>query len=131
MANEAFDIIVSSLKRNPQATFASIRDKAAAKGHTIYPVSYGRAKALLGLVKSKPRKDRVATATTTAQEYEIKQSANGDVVIAKPPKPPKPPKAAKPHLNNDAMTNLKALGAEINSLRRFKAKVTALLTTCD
>lgn len=123
MANEAFDIIVSSLKRNPQATFASIRDKAAAKGHTIYPVSYGRAKALLGLVKSKPRKD-AKTATEAVAPHERAERDIQKAVRAK-----FTPIPIGQRLN--ALGQMKAIANELNALRRFKAKVTALLTTCD
>ncbi len=51
-----FDFIVAALKRNPKAVYASIRDRAAKKRLTIYPVMFGRAKLLLGLVKAKPKK---------------------------------------------------------------------------
>ena len=44
------------LRRSPKATFATIRDAAKKKRITLYPISYGRALALEGLVKSKPRK---------------------------------------------------------------------------
>ena len=44
------------LRRNPKAPFATIRDAAKKKRITLYAISYGRALALEGLVKSKPRK---------------------------------------------------------------------------
>ncbi len=48
---DAYAFIVSKLKQNPKVEFAVVRDAAAKKGLTVYPVSYGRAKAALGLVK--------------------------------------------------------------------------------
>ncbi len=57
--------VVKVLQRNPAADFRTVEARVAGVGK-LFPIVYGRAKALLGLVKSKPRKDRVATATTAA-----------------------------------------------------------------
>ena len=46
----AMDFIIAQLKKNKNATYAEIRDAANKKRLTIYPIMYGRAKALLGLV---------------------------------------------------------------------------------
>ena len=40
------------LRKKPKAPFAEIRDAAAKKGITLYPISFGRAQALEGIVKS-------------------------------------------------------------------------------
>ena len=61
----AMDFIVDSLKRNPKAAYASIRERAEKAGLTIYPIMYGRAQALLGIVKSAPRGSKKATARRT------------------------------------------------------------------
>jgi hypothetical protein len=42
------------LRKNPKASFAEIRDAAKKKKLTLFPISYGRAQALEGLVKSRP-----------------------------------------------------------------------------
>lgn len=39
------------LRKNKNATYAEVREKAESKGLPIYPIMYGRAKALEGLVK--------------------------------------------------------------------------------
>ena len=44
------------LRRSPKASFAQIRDAAKKKKIKLWPISYGRALALEGLVKSKPKK---------------------------------------------------------------------------
>lgn len=46
----AMDFIIAQLKKNKKASYADIRDAATKKKLTIYPIMYGRAKALLGLV---------------------------------------------------------------------------------
>lgn len=51
----AFAYTVERLKRNPNATYADIRDRAAKKHLAIPAVVYGRVKLHLGLVKAKPK----------------------------------------------------------------------------
>ena len=53
--SSAFELILSFLRKKRGASFAEVRDAAAKKGHKIYPISYGRAQSLLGIVKSSPR----------------------------------------------------------------------------
>ena len=50
-----YDFIVSTLKKNKKASYSEISASAKKKGLLVYPIMYGRAKAALGLVKSKPR----------------------------------------------------------------------------
>ncbi|MEZ5966636.1 MAG: hypothetical protein R3F56_22555 [Planctomycetota bacterium] len=54
-SNAAMDFIVESLKKNSKASYADIHAAAEKRGYTIYPINYGRAKAILGLVKVAPR----------------------------------------------------------------------------
>jgi hypothetical protein len=51
----AMDFLVSALKSNPKAAYADLKAKADAKKLAIYPIMYGRAQALLGIVKSAKR----------------------------------------------------------------------------
>ena len=55
-SSPAYDFILASLKKNKNATFQEIRDAGAKKRLKIVAISYGRAKAQLGLIKSKPKK---------------------------------------------------------------------------
>ena len=48
----AMDYIVSRLKRNPKVEYAKVKAGAEKKKLTVYPIMYGRAKLLLGLVKA-------------------------------------------------------------------------------
>lgn len=122
MANPAFDFVLTQLRKNPKIQFATLRDKAAAKGHTIYPVSFGRAQALLGHVKSKPRKDKkpgdlpmelVASEPTAIQ-------SKSDVVFD----------WRRTSLNGDTNHALKAIGVELTALRRFKERARAFFQSC-
>lgn len=59
-SNEMMDLLVKILKKKNDITFADAKAKLMHGGFNLYPIVYGRAKALLGLVPTKPRKDRVA-----------------------------------------------------------------------
>ena len=54
-SNPAMDFIVGSLKSNRNAKYSNIAAAAAKKRMKIYPIMFGRAQALLGIVKSSPR----------------------------------------------------------------------------
>ena len=53
---DALSFCRTYLRRSPKATYAQIRDAAKKKRLTLWPISYGRALSLEGLVKSKPKK---------------------------------------------------------------------------
>jgi hypothetical protein len=53
--NPAMDFIVETLKSNRNAKYSDIAAAAAKKRMKIYPIMFGRAQALLGIVKSSPR----------------------------------------------------------------------------
>lgn len=50
-----FDFIVEQLQKNNSITYAEISAAAQKKGLTIFPIMYGRAQAMLGLVTSAKR----------------------------------------------------------------------------
>ncbi len=90
---EALALIVATLTANPESTYADVKDKAEKKGFTIFPVMYGRAKALLGLVKVSPRGEgRFAMAKKAPA---LKAAAKAAAAAVKAPKAPKTQKAAK------------------------------------
>lgn len=64
------DYIVSRLKRNPDVAYADVKEGAEAKGMTVHPIMYGRAKLLLGMVKpgsaKKKKKKKAKRATKKA-----------------------------------------------------------------
>ena len=69
----AIEFVKAKLALNPEASFADIKAQAKVEGIAIYPVVYGRAKALLGLVptapygsKSKARKEAKERAAAAA-----------------------------------------------------------------
>ncbi len=50
----ALEFCRAYLRKKPKAPFAEIRDAAKKKRIILYPISYGRAKALEGLIKTAP-----------------------------------------------------------------------------
>jgi hypothetical protein len=56
----AFEFAVEMLKLSPDISFQDLRDRAVLAGLKMPPIIYGRAKALLGLVPTKPRRKREA-----------------------------------------------------------------------
>jgi hypothetical protein len=97
---EALALIVATLTANPESTYADVKDKAEKKGFTIFPVMYGRAKALLGLVKVSPRGEgrfamaKKAPALKAAAKAAAKVAAAASSAV-KAPKAQKTQKAAK------------------------------------
>ena len=50
----ALEFCRAMLRRNPRVSFADVKAVAEKKRITLYPISYGRAQALEGIVKSRP-----------------------------------------------------------------------------
>lgn len=52
----AFDYITELLRKNRKAEYKDVAAAAKKRGYTIYPIQYGRAQALLGIVKPGKKK---------------------------------------------------------------------------
>jgi hypothetical protein len=78
--SETLDFTRRYLREKPEATFAEIRDAAAKENMKIYPIVFGRAKALEGLVKVAPygSKKRAREEKAAAQRAASMQ-VGGDV----------------------------------------------------
>src|SRR5688572_3970922 len=50
-----FEFLLEALKADKGAQYSDLKQKAEEKGLTVYPIMFGRAKAMLGLVKSAER----------------------------------------------------------------------------
>lgn len=119
--NPGFDFIVAALKKNPKATYKDIAAAAAKKKLKVFPIMFGRAQAMLGIVKQAKRgKGKAAKAKAKA-------------VKATPAKrgPGRPRKNAAPALDG----SLESIVAAVKSSERDKAryrgaleKIQAILT---
>lgn len=64
--SDAFDFLVSELRRDGSLAYADLRAACEQRGWKIAPIMYGRAKAVLGLVPVKPRGSGKAKAAAAA-----------------------------------------------------------------
>lgn len=88
-SSDAMEFILSRLRKNPNAEYRAIQEEAAKKGFKIYPIMYGRAKSLLGLVQVSPRGSkkkrgtvrRSTGATTTTRRRQAGVSSPLDSLI--------------------------------------------------
>jgi hypothetical protein len=69
--------VACSTKKNPYVAYADVAAAAKAKGHKVYPIVFGRAKLLLGLVKAKPAKKAKAAAKKAAKAAAKTAAAGG------------------------------------------------------
>lgn len=93
--SSAYEFIVSELKNNRTASYAEIQEKAQKKGLQIYPVVFGNAQRVLGIVKKKAKqaaampakrgrpKGAVAGGSKSAEIRELLASGLGATAIAK------------------------------------------------
>lgn len=98
--NPMMDFVCGMLKKDKDVPFKDVRDAGTKKGFKIFPIVYGRAKALLGLVPTAPRGQGKAAAASRAR---AKARAGGSKVASKqgvlrrgPGRPPKSASVAAP-----------------------------------
>ena len=110
------------LKKKRKAPFAEIRDAAKKKGIILYPISYGRAQALEGIVKMKP--------------YGSKKKATKEVAKRGPGRPKgsknkrgpgRPRKTADLTALDSLVSTIKNLQQERDQAVRVLEKIRALL----
>lgn len=115
----AMDFIVASLKKNKNASYADIKAAADEKKLSIYPIMYGRAQALLGYVKVKPRGQGKAAAAKAAKSA---PAAAGMPVKRGPGRPPK---------SAAAKMDLSSLDSIISAVRNSEAAKSRYRTALD
>ena len=57
-SSPAMELVLEQLRENPDLEYKDLQETASQRGFVIYPIMYGRAKALLGLVPTAPRGSR-------------------------------------------------------------------------
>ncbi|MEC8253075.1 MAG: hypothetical protein VX044_07675 [Planctomycetota bacterium] len=108
-----FDFIVAALKKNPKATYKDIVAAAAKKKLKVFPVMFGRAQAMLGIVKQAARgKGKVAKAKAKAR-------ARASAGLVKRG-PGRPRKNASPTAGLDG--SLESIVAAVKSSEQAKAR---------
>lgn len=111
-ANPGFDFIIAALKKDPKATYKDIAAAAAKKKLKVFPIMFGRAQAMLGIVKQakrgdgKAKKAKAAKATKAAKAAPAKRG------------PGRPRKNAAPALDG----SLEGIVAAVKSSEQAKAR---------
>lgn len=123
--------ILTHLEQNRKAAYSDVRAAAEKKGLVIYPIMYGRAQALLGIVKSSPRGSKKKAAA---------KSGRGP---GRPPKigrgPGRPPKLrrgpGRPRKESNPLDALQAMVANYRDNAREIERMRKVLETirdlCD
>ena len=119
-ANPGFDFIVSALKKNPKATYQDINKAAGKKKLKLYPVMFGRAQAMLGIVKQSARgKGKAAKAKAKAKA----KAAAGMSAFPVKRGPGRPRKNPLPLLDG----SLEGIVAAVKSSEQAKARYRSAL----
>ncbi|MFN3243156.1 MAG: hypothetical protein ACE37K_16770 [Planctomycetota bacterium] len=106
-ANPGFAFILEFLKKNPKATYQEMAAAAAKKKLKVFPIMWGRAQAMLGIVKQAPRgKGKAAKAKAVKAAGVAKRG------------PGRPRKAAAPALDG----SLDSIVAAVKSSEEAKAR---------
>ncbi|MGK0303636.1 MAG: hypothetical protein ACI89X_004534, partial [Planctomycetota bacterium] len=67
-ANPGFEFIIASLKKDKKVSYKDIAAAAAKKNLTVFPIMFGRAQAMLGIVKQAKRgKGKMARAKAASE----------------------------------------------------------------
>jgi hypothetical protein len=127
-----FDFIVEHLKKTPTAPYAEIAAAAQKKGLKIFPIMYGRAKAMLGLVDSAPRGTGKAAKEKKAAARRATAARGGAAAAERRAAPARAARAAKAAPASDGgiesvIAQVKASAAERESYRAALQKIREIL----
>ena len=72
-SNPAMEFLLAHLKKNKKATYAECKEAAGKKKLEIWPIMFGRAQAMLGIVKQAPRGQGKAAKAAQAKAAGVKR----------------------------------------------------------
>lgn len=123
------EFIVAHLKKNRKAAYADVRAAAEKKGLVIYPIMYGRAQALLGIVKSSPRGSKKKAGTTRRGPGRPPKTGRG------PGRPPKRRGPGRPRKESNPLDALQAMVADYRDnareVERMRKVLESIRDLCD
>ena len=133
----ALQFIVDCLKRSPDHPYAEIAAKAVEHGHKVFPIMYGRAKLLLGLVKkgegivaARKRGDTQARTRRQRREKVVPEGAkrvNRRTIVAGPAYERRRPVAVKTKGESVVVTGVDSLLAQGADAKNKLAQIRAIL----
>jgi len=108
-------LVVEQLRKNKKASFADIKAAAQRKRLKLYPITYGRAKALLGLVPSAKRGEGKAARASAASGRGMKRG------------PGRPPKLLRrgPGRPRKTVTAISSLDAFVAAMKQNEGTAAA------
>lgn len=127
-SNPAMEFIVDSLKSDRSAAYKDIAEAAAKKKLKIYPIMFGRAQALLGIVKAAPRGQGKAAKAAKAKAAKAAAPAAAAPALLAPVKrgPGRPRKNPLPAPAFDG--TLEGIVAAVKGSEQAKARYHAALS---
>jgi hypothetical protein len=116
------EFVKEKLKENPEASYKEIKARAKLAGLTVYPVVYGRAKALLGLVPTAPYGSKSKARRQAKEAKEAKAAKAKEGVLQETLEPTKESEdngqrrsRAKGSDGSDPLSSLETLVADLKS----------------
>lgn len=122
--NSAFQFAVDTLKLSPDLSFQDLKTRAQMAGMKMQPIVYGRAKALLGLVPTKPRQPRKKAEPVVEAPRMLRQVDSATQYV--PPTPTPRPVAAPAMPSN--LGSLEQLIGVVRELENDRQRLRAILT---
>lgn len=132
--NPMMDFVVEKISANPNIDYRTLRDLAASRGYVVKGISYGRAKALLGLTEPKPPKvpkaPTVAAVSTPAAATVSATTVDAPGTVAAPVPPKKPRKATMAPITEgrgitEAIDSIQRLARERDAYRAALSRLVA------
>ncbi|MBK8975484.1 MAG: hypothetical protein IPM29_06130 [Planctomycetes bacterium] len=137
MANQkgkdAFEFVRRYLEKKPGTPYAQVAEAAAAAGHKIWPIVFGRAQLLLGQAKPKGAKSKAGKKKAAAKAPMAKKRAAKKApvskAVAKQGKrgPGRPPKSQSVVALEGLMTHIQQVERERDQLQATLDKLRSLI----
>jgi hypothetical protein len=135
-SNPAMDFLLDSLRANRDAVYKDVAAEAGKKKLKVYPIMWGRAKTLLGIVKMAPRgKGKAARAKAAAAPAAAAPTApkRGPGRPRKSTKPARSAKAASPSFDGTIESIVAAVKSSEQSRSRYRAaleRIRSIVSDC-
>ncbi len=125
--NPGFDFIIAALKKNPKATYRDIAEAAAKKKMKIFPIMFGRAQAMLGIVKQAPRgKGKATKARATKARAAEARAVRAAAPAVKKRGPGRPRKNPAPSMDGSLEGIVAAVKSSEQAKNRYRAALEKL-----
>lgn len=125
-SNAAMDFLLDSLKANRDAVYKDVAAEASKRKLKVYPIMWGRAKTLLGIVKMAPRGQGKAARAKAAKAAPAAKRRG-------PGRPPKSAMAAAPSFDGSLESIVAAVKSSEQARGRYRAaleRIRSIVSDC-